>query len=86
MKKIGSLVVLALVSSLAMANETTETNNLTLAAVDTSSTQAWEFKVAQPATKKIDETLEEKALELGNKINEQLEKSLSEKLSRELAF
>lgn len=87
MKKLGSLVILALVSSLALANEVTETNNLTLAAVDTASSPSWALEATRPTSeKRLNEALEEKTLELTEKINAQLEKSLEEKLNREIVF
>lgn len=87
MKKLGSLVILALVSGLTLANEVTETNNLTLAAVDTASSPSWALEAARPTSeKRLNEALEEKTLELTEKINAQLEKSLEEKLNREIVF
>lgn len=88
MKKVNTLLAILLVSANVMANETNSTmSNMTLAAVETSTAPSWAVEKSDSvAEKRMEVDLEEKTQVLNDKINAQLEKSLEEKLNRELKF
>jgi hypothetical protein len=88
MKKLSTLLAVLLVSTNVMANENTSVmSNMTLAAVETSTAPSWSAQKSETvAEKRMEIDLEEKTQVLNDKINAQLEKSLEEKLNRELKF
>lgn len=88
MRKVSTLIAVLLVSANVMANETTSVmSNMTLAAVETSTAPSWSVEKSDTAAeKRMEVDLEEKTQVLNDKINAQLEKSLEEKLNRELKF
>lgn len=85
MKNITLLLSILLVSTGALAEETAENKNLTLAAAEVSTKANW-VDTEEDAQLRLNDELSQKADALTAKINAKLEKQLEEKLSKDLGI
>lgn len=88
MKKVSLLITALFISASALASEQDNVmSNLTIAAAETGATQSWAIETQEMVVEsRLEKTLEDKAQALNDAINAKLEKSLDEKLSRELQY
>lgn len=88
MRKLSFLLTALLISASALANEQNNVmSNMTIAAAETGADRNWAIETPEIATDdRLGKTLEDKAQALNDAINAKLEKSLDEKLSRELQY
>lgn len=87
MKKLGLFITALIIGTNVVADQTELMTNLTLASVETDSALNWTIEEPLATTEsRTEKNLEEKTQALNDKISAQLEKTLEDKLNRELQF
>lgn len=85
MKKMTVLLTVLLAAVGALADEKTQNNLLTIAALEANAKAAW-VETEEDAQLRLSEELAEKTEALTAKINAKLEKQLEEKISKDLGI
>lgn len=87
MKKFALVISLLTLSFTAIAEEFVDYSNLTLAAVESSTTESWTFEKSERKLEvRHSEVLAEKLDSMSQKLNAKLQQRLQEKFDRQFAF